>query len=263
MRCIVFIDGQNLYHRAKDAWGSRELPEYSWPSYDVEKLARVLVNSVGGRTLAEIRFYTGVPNPRSGSKQRFWHGFWSSKTRLMLNQGIYVYWGRINIGGQEKGVDVSLSIDLIQATHERRYETAIIVSQDSDFGPAVRLAKQIARDQGRMLAFESAFPVGSGSQSHRGVPGTTWRPIDKSTYDACQDPPGLPPQENHLRLAPVSSRRRRRSLPQPVANVGLNHLQCVEVPLGNEKQSRPRPAHAGGASRCGGRTPPGCRACRS
>ena len=113
----------------------------------------------------------------------------------MLNQGIYVYWGRINIGGQEKGVDVSLSIDLIQATHERRYETAIIVSQDSDFGPAVRLAKQIAKDQGRMLTFESAFPVGPGSSSKRGVPGTTWRPIDKSTYDACQDPRDYRPRK--------------------------------------------------------------------
>ena len=195
MRTIVFIDGQNLYHLAKKAWGSRESPAYIWPSYDVDKLANALVNTVSGRTLVEIRFYTGVPNPKAGSKQAFWDGFWSNKMRRLQRQGIYVYRGRINIGGQEKGVDVSLSIDLIQATHERRYETAIIVSQDSDFGPAVRLAKQIARDQGRMLAFESAFPVGSGSPSHRGVPGTTWRPIDKSTYDACQDPRDYRPRK--------------------------------------------------------------------
>ena len=195
MRTIVFIDGQNLYHRAKDAWGSGESPKYSWPSYDVHKLSHALVNVTRGRTLAEIRFYTGVPNPKAGRKHSFWHRFWSAKIRHMRRQGIYVYMGRINVGGQEKGVDVSLSIDLIQATHERRYETAIIVSQDSDFGPAVRLAKQIARDQGRMLAFESAFPVGSGSQSHRGVPGTTWRPIDKSTYDGCQDPRDYRPRK--------------------------------------------------------------------
>ena len=190
MRCIVFIDGQNLYHLAKRAWGSDASSAYSWPSYDVEKLSRALVNDRDGRTLAEIRFYTGVPDPKAGSKQAFWHGFWSNKIRHLKRQGIYVYRGRVNVGGQEKGVDVSLAIDLIRATYEFQYEAAIIVSQDSDFGPAIRLAKQIAKGQGRMLAFESRYPVGPGSRSRRGVPGTTWLPIDKETYDACHEIPG-------------------------------------------------------------------------
>ena len=99
-----------------------------------------------------------------------------------------MYRGRVNPGGQEKGVDVSLAIDLVQATHERRYDVAIIVSQDWDFGPAVSLAKQIAASQGRTLTFESAFPVGPGSRSRRGVPGTIWVPIDQGAYDACYDP---------------------------------------------------------------------------
>ena len=65
------------------------------------------------------------------------------------------------------------------ASHLRRqYEAAIIVSQDWDFGPAVRLAKEVAQAQGRRLVFESCFPVGPGSLSRRGVPGTTWVPIE-------------------------------------------------------------------------------------
>ena len=187
MRTITFIDGQNLYHSAKEAWGIGASRAYRRPSYDVKKLAMAIANRVAGRRLTEIRFYSGIPNPRLGRDKAFWFGFWSNKMRHMENQGIYVYRGRVNIGGQEKGVDVSLAIDLIQSTHERRYETAIIVSQDTDFGPAVRLAKQIAKDQGRMLEFESHFPVGPGSRSRRGVPGTMWRPIDKDVYDACLD----------------------------------------------------------------------------
>ena len=84
-------------------------------------------------------------------------------------------------------MDVSLALDLVQATHERRYEVAIIVSQDSDFAPAVNLAKQIARAQGRTLIFESAFPVGPGTASLRGVSGTDWVHIDQATYDSCRD----------------------------------------------------------------------------
>ena len=97
------------------------------------------------------------------------------------------YQGKVNAGG-EKGVDVSLALDLVQATHERRYDVAIIVSQDSDFGPAVRLAKQIAASQNRTLTFESAFPFHRGRVSPRGVPGTTWVHIDQAMYDACLDP---------------------------------------------------------------------------
>ena len=190
MRTIVFIDGQNLYHLAKTAWiGSTvAVPNpYDWPSYDVGKLADALVARTPGRVLSEIRFYTGVPDPTAGARQARWHGFWANKLRYLQNGGIYVYAGKVNSGGQEKGVDVSLALDLVEATYEQRYEVAIIVSQDSDFGPAVSLAKKIARSQHRALTFESAFPIGPRI-SRRGVPGTTWVHIDQTTYDACFDP---------------------------------------------------------------------------
>lgn len=190
LRTILFFDGQNLYHGAKDAWGP--LPPagphpYSWPSYDVEKLASALVSKVLGRRLVQIRFYTGVPDPNWGLSERRWHGFWSNKLRFLAGRGIYVYKGRVNPNGQEKGVDVSLAIDLIQLTYERQYEVAIIVSQDWDFGPAVKMAKQIAKDQRRWLTFESAFPFEVGRSTKRGVPGTNWVYIDKALYDLCHD----------------------------------------------------------------------------
>ena len=85
-------------------------------------------------------------------------------------------------------MDVSLALDLVRATYDQRYEAAIIVSQDWDFGPAVRLTKEVAQAQGHRLLFESCFPVGPGTISQRGVPGTNWVPIDQATYDACRDP---------------------------------------------------------------------------
>ena len=195
MRALVLIDGQNLFHLARIAWAptpADPTSPYAWPSYDIEKLADDLAAHKPGRTVTEIRFYTGIPDR---SSQPFWHGFWTNKLRHLRNRGVYVYAGRVNSGGQEKGVDVSLALDLIQATHERRYDAAILVSQDWDLGPAVRLAKAIARSQGRKLVFESAFPVGPGSSSTRGVPGTVWIPIDKATYDACRDPRDYRPRK--------------------------------------------------------------------
>ena len=42
---------------------------------------------------------------------------------------MYVHRGRVNPGGQEKGVDVSLALDLVRATHNRQFEVAVSVSQ--------------------------------------------------------------------------------------------------------------------------------------
>lgn len=187
---IVLIDGQNLYHSARTAWLQAIYGASSpcaWPSYDVEKLAYTLTSRVPGRILSEIRSYTGVPNPSAGPSQRFWHGFWTNKLRRMRNQSIYVFRGGVRSGGQEKGIDVSLALDLVQATYEQRFDVAIIVSQDSDFGPAVRLSKAIAQTQNRNLTFESCFPYGPGSTLQRGVPGTVWFQIYQATYDACLD----------------------------------------------------------------------------
>ena len=191
MRTIVFIDGQNLYHLAKEAFGCGDTGPvlYSYPSYDVERLSKSLVNATPGRVLTQIRFYTGVPDPDMGDDEERWHTFWTNKLRYMRNQGIYVYKGRLNSSRQEKGVDVSLAIDLIDLTYQNKYDLAIIVSQDWDFGPAIRLAKIIAAEQNRCIQFESRFPYAPGRGiSERGIPGTTWLKIEQSLYDLCIDP---------------------------------------------------------------------------
>ena len=188
LKTIVFFDGQNIYHSAKDAWRLKSNAGtyvYTWPSYDVEVLAKTLVSKTTGRALSQIRFYTGVPRQDQNAQ---WYEFWHRKIGYLESQGIEVYRGRINQAQQEKGVDVKIAIDLIRLTYEKQYEVAIIVSQDRDFVPAIRLAKEIAKDQNRQLVFESHFVVGTGSDSDRGIPGTTWKPIDKTTYDACLDP---------------------------------------------------------------------------
>ena len=188
MRTFVLIDGQNLYHLARRAWASGPQSPYAWPSHDVEKLASILVSRTPGRTLAETRFCTGVPDPAAGPSQLFWHGFWSNKIRYLRSRGIYVYRGRVNAGGQEKGVDVSLALDLVRATYDRQYEAAIIVSHDWDFGPAVRLAKETAPSAGPEARLRVLFPGRSWEPfTERSSGNDLGVPIDQATYDACRD----------------------------------------------------------------------------
>ena len=126
-KAIVFLDGQNIYHLAKRSWAmfpAQGWSPYSFPSYDVEKLANVLVLAQPNRVLQGIRFYTGVP---SASRNIFWHQFWTNKLRHMANRHITIFKGRISATGQEKGVDVSLAIDLMKLTYEKAYDVAILV----------------------------------------------------------------------------------------------------------------------------------------
>ena len=181
MRTVVFIDGQNLYRLAMRAYG--RIYPYYWPSYDVAKLANALVSRIPGRSLVEVRFYTGVP---SQAQNADWHGFWNNKLRHFQRQGIRVYRQELSAAGQEKGVDVRLAVELVQATYEQLYDVAIIVSQDADLAPAVEVARDIGQGQNRRIEFESAFPQVPGRR-HFGIPDTTWVPIDKATYDTCLD----------------------------------------------------------------------------
>lgn len=80
-RAIAFVDGQNLFYAAKDAFG------YEYPNYDVLKLAR-RVCSDKGWVLAETRFYTGVP---AAEDSPFWNHFWQAKLAQMGRMNVVVY----------------------------------------------------------------------------------------------------------------------------------------------------------------------------
>src|SRR6266508_2268301 len=83
-RAVVFVDGQNLYPAAREAFG------YTYPNYDVLTLARTICHEKGW-TLTQTRFYTEIPDLDDDAR---WHGFWSAKLSVMGRQGVHVCHGR-------------------------------------------------------------------------------------------------------------------------------------------------------------------------
>jgi hypothetical protein len=65
-RAITFVDGQNLYHGAREAFG------HAYPNYDVLALARRICQDAGWEPV-QVRFYTGIPDP---ADDPFWNRFW-------------------------------------------------------------------------------------------------------------------------------------------------------------------------------------------
>lgn len=193
-RAVAFIDGQNLFYMAKQAFG------YSFPNYDVQKLAKAICDR-NSWNLDSVHFYTGVPDK---SDNGFWNTFWHNKLAMMGRRGVNVYSRSLKyrnhvvdlpdgsqhtfLRGDEKGIDVRLALDVLNQAHLKEYDVALIFSQDQDLSEAAKLIRAVSGLQKRWIKVASAFPDSPTMRYRRGIDGTDWNKIDKQTYDACIDP---------------------------------------------------------------------------
>ncbi|MFQ5790927.1 MAG: NYN domain-containing protein [Acidobacteriota bacterium] len=174
-RCFAFVDGQNLFNAAKEAFG------YHFPNYDVLAVTRAVCAREGWE-LKQTWFYTGMP---VYEKDKPRHGFWSRKLAVMGRQGVKTFHRNvtyrnkeIRLGdgttlqrevAEEKGIDVRIAIDLMRFAFERRYDVALIFSQDQDLSEAAKEVRRISVEQKRWIKIASAFPVSATSRNRRGI----------------------------------------------------------------------------------------------
>jgi uncharacterized LabA/DUF88 family protein len=193
-RTRAYVDGQNLFHGAKEAFG------YTYPNYDIKALvARICLEK--GWQLDGIHFYTGIPDITDNA---FWNHFWSVKLAVMGKQGIKVFSRSLRyrnetvrlpdgtnhtfLVGQEKGVDIRIALDIVRAVRLNECDVALVFSQDQDLSEVADEIRTIAREHDRWVRIASAFPFSPTTLNKRGVNSTDWIRIDRATYDACLDP---------------------------------------------------------------------------
>ncbi len=175
-RTVVFVDGQNLFHGAREAFG------YPVPNYDIFRLASDIC--IRERfALVGVQFYTGVPDKNDSAH---WNHFWTAKTAVMGRQGVVVYTRPVR-RGKEKGIDVRLAIDIIRMAHRGEFDVALVFSQDQDLSEVADEIRRISQEQDRWIRIVSAFPYSASSPNQRGINGTDWIRIDKATYDQSID----------------------------------------------------------------------------
>lgn len=193
-RVVAFVDGQNLFFAAKEAFG------YRYPNYDVRKLVEHICSQKGWQ-LQKIKFYTGIPD---ASDDKFHNSFWSAKLLGMSRDGIEIFsrplryrnksftapdgFTQTFLVGDEKGVDVRLAIDVMRLAHRKEYDVALILSQDQDYSEVADELRVISREQRRWIHIASAYPDSPTMHNRRGINKTDWIKIDKATYDKCIDP---------------------------------------------------------------------------
>jgi uncharacterized LabA/DUF88 family protein len=200
-RAIAFVDGQNLFHAAREAFG------YTYPSYDPQKLAEQVCQGQGWQ-LQQVRFYTGFP---AAEDQPFWNHFWTAKLAVLGTRRLYTYARPLRyrnrtvqlpdgtehtyLAGHEKGIDVRLALDVLGLAVDGAYDVAVLFSQDQDLSELGDDIRRIARRSDRWIKLASAYPNSPTSRNRRGINGTDWIKIDRATYDKCLDPNDYRPKK--------------------------------------------------------------------
>ncbi len=134
-RVAVYIDGSNFYHYLKD----KEISFPKGTKFDFNSFVNFLIND---REFISKRYYTGIfRNVDNSSKslglvkgqQKFLSelekiGFIIKRGKIMYDSG----------KTREKGTDVKIATDLIIGAVDDLYDTAILVSSDTDIIPAIQ-----------------------------------------------------------------------------------------------------------------------------
>lgn len=199
-RAIVFVDGQNLFNAAKEAFG------YHFPNYNIQCLAETVCNAHKWN-LAQVQFYTGIPDTGADAAK---NAFWTAKLAAMGRQGIKVYSRALRyhnkrvklptgqtytfLDGEEKGIDVRIALDVIGMAVRNEYDVAVVFSQDQDLSEVADEIRVIARQQGRWIRIACPYPMSPTRINRRGINGTQWIHIDRAMYDSCIDPKDYRPK---------------------------------------------------------------------
>lgn len=138
-KVCIYIDGSNFYGYLKDK-------EISFPKgikFNFKNFADFLV---GDRTCISKRYYTGILRNVDGSVKsaELVKGQQKFLSKLESHDGFVVKRGRILYDSgriREKGTDVKIAADLIIGAVDNIYDTAILVSSDTDLIPAIKYVK--------------------------------------------------------------------------------------------------------------------------
>jgi len=137
-KIAVYIDGNNFYNYLKD----KESNFFEGSKFNYSKFIEFLT---GERQCVSKRYYVGIARNLDNTdkskqivqgQQKFLsnienEGFVIKRGRVMYDEGKI----------REKGTDVKIAVDLVVGAVDNLYDTAVLVSSDTDLIPAIQYIK--------------------------------------------------------------------------------------------------------------------------
>lgn len=175
-RVVAYIDGFNLYYGMR----SRGWRRYYW--LDLNQLAERLLRS--GQMLESVKYFTARVIPDVGSEDKarrqntylealgtlpdlaIQYGYYLPKTQQCSACG--ATWRTY----EEKMTDVNIAVEMLSDAYENRFDTAIVVSADSDLARPITAIRE--RFPGKRVVV--AFPPNRFSFHLRNI-ATCWHDL--------------------------------------------------------------------------------------
>jgi len=141
-RIIIFVDGSNFYHSVHDTFDLHD------NQIDFRKMIEILRT---GRLLIGVYYYNASLD-RGYNAEVYWkqqkffsdlrtipgfHVILANMRKIKKADGTFEF--------TVKGDDVYLGIDMVSLAYEDAYDTAILVSGDGDFVPAVKRIQKLGK----------------------------------------------------------------------------------------------------------------------
>ncbi len=153
-RVIIFIDGSNHYNVVKDLVGRN----YSLKDFDFEKFINFLSD---GRKLVRAYYYTAPLDKKKNEEtyreqQQFFEKIKKIPhfSLILCRMQKDVENGKIKYSVKED--DIHIAVDMVKYAYNDAYDTAILVSSDGDFVPAIEAVKEKGKNV-ENIGFKNKF----------------------------------------------------------------------------------------------------------
>ncbi len=195
-RVAVFIDYQNVYMRAREAFSS---PAANFTEGQVHPRRLGLLLRDRGRThgsnreLEVVRVFRGSPSPKhspvgQAACQRQVNA-WEAQDRVEAVTRPLRYYPKGETDGQrqyvarEKGIDVQIALSIALGAERDAYDVAVLFSADTDLLPAL----EEARAAGKHVEV-AAWKPDRGFASRLSLPKMWCHYLTRRDYDSVADP---------------------------------------------------------------------------
>lgn len=150
MRVALFFDGRNFYSGWREATKGKRI--------DFSKLAEWLVNKAGGSSLWGAYYFTGVEEIAAGQNTDTQQKLTGFLDMLETQPGFFVSTFKRRVStitcldcsrdirySQDKEVDTAMVAQMVHMAATDAFDTLVLMSGDSDFGPAVETVRSLGK----------------------------------------------------------------------------------------------------------------------
>lgn len=191
-RVAVFIDWQNAYKGAREAFGLFEQPS-EHGNFSPYRLARILAsgNERGpDGTLVLVEIHRGLPSSSRdsvgyGANRRQSAAWMKENPEIVIPRMRPLRYPADGSEPEEKGIDVQLALSAVENALIGQCEVAVIFSHDTDLRPAVEM---ICRVTGKSHVETAGWTSPTFQKRLRTKPEVFHHALDESAFRSVADP---------------------------------------------------------------------------